>query len=627
MPVPPTASTVPPTTIPTIEPVDGFTRLPVPDETDPFTLDSVTFGDSGLVYSGNTSPTSRDHPNEATLWHFDGTEWSRSLVGDVTTDEYWGTPWVTNVEYWDGRYLAFLQGDATAPESTASMLTSDDGRTWKLEHILPDRTAGGSPGGVFATPESPPWPGSAGIAGVTTTADEIFAVGWVTTSEGSTATIWRSDDGREWHLTPIPNALWPNEWANRVSVGPSGWLVAGAGPVHSNSLLWYSPDGEEWTYVGDLIGDEADAWGSFGEVASGSDGLAVAATDMNRDLSTTIWRSDDGMAWTQVDEPGATVRTVLTSDGSTMTKLWQDDRMMVVEISRDGSTWEAVTTLPNGDDSRETFHTWVTLGHLGERLSVTRFITPEDYSSASVELWVDAPEAGVVLVESDDTLNVRSGPSATIVAELHPTTNRIQMTGRTDGAAGSLWVEIIHDQVIGWVNSFYVTEAVDSIPSDDALQAVENFAEEVFRSGRPLGSITGRKGLTVTHFDGPKHFNRDSDPMTDPTIFLWGSPGCGVEPECAYQETFVEQVAGGFLSAWDDDDRLVEIDTPIAGGNGTLPEFVIPTVFRNFHYVAVHDPGDDPAYGGLDWTTWYVYLELADGELTVAGLSVDMWAP
>ena len=98
IPVSPTVSTVPPTTIPTIEPIDGFTRLPVPDETDPFTLDSITFGDRGLVYTGNTSPTSRDHPNEAALWHFDGTEWSRTLVGDVTTDEYWGTPWVTDVE-------------------------------------------------------------------------------------------------------------------------------------------------------------------------------------------------------------------------------------------------------------------------------------------------------------------------------------------------------------------------------------------------------------------------------------------------------------------------------------------------------------------------------------------------
>ena len=47
----------------------------------------------------------------------------------------------------------------------------------------------------------------------------------------------------------------------------------------------------------------------------------------------------------------------------------------------------------------------------------------------------------------------------------------------------------------------------------------------------------------------------------------------------------------------------------------------------NFVWVAVHDPGDNPEWEGLDWSTWFVFMEL-DGTLPkVVGLQIQTWGP
>jgi hypothetical protein len=53
----------------------------------------------------------------------------------------------------------------------------------------------------------------------------------------------------------------------------------------------------------------------------------------------------------------------------------------------------------------------------------------------------------------------------------------------------------------------------------------------------------------------------------------------------------------------------------------------MPIEFQNFHFLAVHDPGDNPDFGGLDWTTWYVYFDLTGAGWKVAGMSTDSYAP
>jgi len=58
-----------------------------------------------------------------------------------------------------------------------------------------------------------------------------------------------------------------------------------------------------------------------------------------------------------------------------------------------------------------------------------------------------------------------------------------------------------------------------------------------------------------------------------------------------------------------------------------LPEAAIPPELRNFHYRGVFDPGDDPQYGGLDWTTWYVFVDYEQGQPVIVAMVYDAWVP
>ena len=66
---------------------------------------------------------------------------------------------------------------------------------------------------------------------------------------------------------------------------------------------------------------------------------------------------------------------------------------------------------------------------------------------------------------------------------------------------------------------------------------------------------------------------------------------------------------------------------PLAGGNGRIPETAVFPMLVGFRYVSVFDPGDNPDFGGLDWTSWHVSIDYEDGEPVVVGLTLDQWAP
>ena len=68
----------------------------------------------------------------------------------------------------------------------------------------------------------------------------------------------------------------------------------------------------------------------------------------------------------------------------------------------------------------------------------------------------------------------------------------------------------------------------------------------------------------------------------------------------------------GYVSCWPDPDpgSTWALEETFDGDPSAPSQDLLP---RNFDYVAVHDPGDDPQYAGLDWVTWYVYFDMVDG--------------
>ncbi|MDR9450077.1 MAG: hypothetical protein RI637_02565, partial [Acidimicrobiia bacterium] len=322
----------------------------------------AVWGDSGMVVLGYRALRRDDSPTPNGLWFSDGTEWTETLIQDVTSaDEYGFTPNVTSLVWFGGRYLAFLMGDSTTTPGRASMLTSDDGRSWNLEYLGAAPTAA-LPAGLYATPESPPWPGTSAVTRVAIHHNEITAVGWTMLGTGadsvSVPVIWRSTDGRAWSTSALPNANFDNEWASDVAVGPLGYLVEVAGPVHQSAMLWYSPDGAGWTYVGDRFDDQ---WRALVSIAVGEESLLAVLRDLenNGGQSLSLWRATNGLDWEAVESP---IPLRATSEGSPLADLANTRQGIVVVAgggddtielwrSLDGMAWTKLPSIagPPGD--------------------------------------------------------------------------------------------------------------------------------------------------------------------------------------------------------------------------------------------------------------------------------------
>ncbi len=236
----------------------------------------------------------------------------------------------------------------------------------------------------------------------------------------------------------------------------------------------------------------------------------------------------------------------------------------------------------------------------------------------------------VVLVASDDVLNVRSGAGVDneVVGMLAPTVT-VRRTGRNAPVGRSTWAELVTPDGTGWVNATFLGAVVDeaSFAADPAARSRLDDLAEIVATDGDLRDIVSERGLYVAHHAGPRRFNPDelAGILTDSTTYQW--PSNAADLEDVPFRTFAEAVADRYLQAYDDPDVVVQPNEPIEAGNGRPAEFAIPFEFQNFNYFTVYDPGDNPDFGGLDWTIWYVSIDYEDGRPVIVGLTLDEWAP
>jgi len=239
----------------------------------------------------------------------------------------------------------------------------------------------------------------------------------------------------------------------------------------------------------------------------------------------------------------------------------------------------------------------------------------------------------VALVASDDVLNVREDPGITapIIGKLLPGVV-VERIGQEETVGSTRWVQV--ETPVGgfWVSDWFLADDVASVDfAEDARveSLLDDFATIVTVDG-DLRPVTSRRGLYVSHHADPVRFAPEdlATILTDSTAYRWPSNALGPdEIDEIPARTFAAAIADSFLSAYDDIDTLLTVNEPIMGGNGRLAEDAIPYELKSFNYVGVHDPGDNPDYGGLDWITWYVSIDYEDDLPVIVGLTVDMWAP
>ncbi len=240
----------------------------------------------------------------------------------------------------------------------------------------------------------------------------------------------------------------------------------------------------------------------------------------------------------------------------------------------------------------------------------------------------------VVLVEDDDNLNVRSGPGVDnpVFGMLAPGTV-VRTTGNSTPVSNSRWVEVATPDGLGWVNERYLAAVVDknTFAADERVVETLDAMAGIMADLSDLSPVVSWRGLYVSHHADPVRFGNLDEILTDPTSYKWPSNALDVnDPDQAAEvpsRTFAEEIAASLVSAYVDTDTVITFNEPIEAGNGRIAEYAIPFSLAGFNYVGIHDPGDNPEYGGLDWITWYVSFDYEDGVPVVVGLTLDQWSP
>lgn len=174
------------------------------------------------------------------------------------------------------------------------------------------------------------------------------------------------------------------------------------------------------------------------------------------------------------------------------------------EVESGAPTTDPTTTVPTTTEPTAT-----------DRTATDPTATGGDDGELPGEPWDAFPSEGaelaVVGVESDDVLNVRSGPGVEfdIVAELEPLAEGITATGDNRILDGGVWARVTADGVTGWANYAFLTHLglTDDVtaqlfpdPADrPSAGTMEQLAEVV---GRAL--VGEDPPLTLTVAAGPE---------------------------------------------------------------------------------------------------------------------------
>lgn len=256
---------------------------------------------------------------------------------------------------------------------------------------------------------------------------------------------------------------------------------------------------------------------------------------------------------------------------------------------------------------------------------------PAPTTTSSTTTTTSPPQRrlGVVLLapdEANNKLNVRAGPGTQnpVVDEFLPARAEIEATGSVELVDGRLWHEVVTD-VTGWAYGYYLTESWS--PSEieeewDWRGTLESFANALVL-GEGLRDSVSWRGLFVIHFDDNlRRWTPDevAGLQDDDTDLKWSNTGSAANESGATVGTWKEVIGDRFLSDYLDEDVTIEVGGLPLGPNAALPGSAISSAFANFPWVAIHDPGDDEGLGGIDWSTWFVFMEMEQSGPKVVGI-------
>lgn len=248
-------------------------------------------------------------------------------------------------------------------------------------------------------------------------------------------------------------------------------------------------------------------------------------------------------------------------------------------------------------------------------------LAPTETSAAPTE------EAGasdgdyrVVYVTADDVLNVREGPGPEydVVGELASDAEGIAVEEQGQTIIGeSTWVQVEQGGVEGWVNSRFLTEAVETAAfceDADAQALIEELGTAIAsEDGLLLGSlIHPERGLRIRHdWWNPEVFiegEAAADLFTSEESYEWGTQdGSGFDITGTFAEVILPTLQEDFLGATE-----LGCDELLSGATAGLVQ--LPEEYEPLHFFSAYRPSPESDETGFDWGTWVVGIDRWQGE-------------
>lgn len=270
-----------------------------------------------------------------------------------------------------------------------------------------------------------------------------------------------------------------------------------------------------------------------------------------------------------------------------------------------------------------------------EWLDVTGTPSPAPTMSPSPTFTLTATQAAlvgpyaVILVPSNDVLNIRSGPGVAnpIIGSFARDAANVMRTGPIQQADGADWVEVLLPDGVsrGWVNFNYLTEYVprETFCADARIvPLIGQLRQAVTASdGTLLGPLVSPKhGWNVNFWPSSETVSYTSAAaqivFSDPKVVNWGSGGgSGIIDTGTFAQIVQPQMFDVLNSAYElncDALSYGQSYTNVAGYAGT-----------NIHFYSVVRPPTNV----LDWKVWLIRIEYVNGTPYLFGAVHYVWEP
>jgi len=264
--------------------------------------------------------------------------------------------------------------------------------------------------------------------------------------------------------------------------------------------------------------------------------------------------------------------------------------------------------------------------------------TPAEPTATATPIATFAPIGGgddgeteyrVAFVTAGDVLNVRRQPSpdAAIVTRLRPDATGIAVIGGGQTAVGgSVWLPIETAEGDGWVNSAFLTEAVDrqTFCADAAVSELLDRFEE---------AIAERDGELLSQLVHPERGLRLRLNWWNEEIIVRGDDLAGLFRSTTAHDWGIEDGSGDPIRGSFRDVALPRLERDLLGAGEwacdegrfgpTAGSTVLPEGYEAVRYFSAHRPA--PSNAEFDWGTWLIGVERWEGQYFVSFLVHYRW--